>query len=49
MRLATSISSTTVPSDEIKNLLGVRDDCYLIDNLGTYYISFNVKSPLFDG
>ncbi len=39
----------TVPSDEIKNLLGVRDDCYLIDNLGTYYISFNVKSPLFDG
>lgn len=39
----------TVPSDEIQNLLGVRDDCYLIDNLGTYYISFNVKSPLFDG
>ena len=39
----------TVPSDEIQNLLGVRDDCYLIDNLGTYYVSFNVKSPLFDG
>ena len=21
----------------------------MVDNLGTYYVSFNVKSPLFDG
>jgi len=38
----------TVPTDEIKNL---RDnpEFHIIDNLGTYYVCFNVKSDLFAG
>lgn len=38
----------TVPTDEIQNL---RDnpEFYIIDNLGTYYVNFNVKSELFAG
>lgn len=38
----------TVPADETKNLL--KDpEFYIVDNLGTYYICFNVKSDLFKG
>jgi len=38
----------SVPTDEIQNLMG-NDDFYIIDNLGTYYINFNIKSDLFAG
>ena len=38
----------SVPTDEIQNL---KEDpeFHIIDNLGTYYVSFNVKSDLFAG
>ena len=38
----------SVPTDEIQNLKD-SEEFYVIDNLGTYYVCFNVKSPLFDG
>ena len=38
----------SVPSAEIPNLID-RPDFYLIDQLGTYYVNFNVKSKLFAG
>ncbi|MBQ3302977.1 MAG: peptide ABC transporter substrate-binding protein, partial [Clostridia bacterium] len=38
----------SVPTDEIQNLKD-SEEFYIIDNLGTYYVCFNVKSPLFDG
>lgn len=38
----------TVPTDEIQALLE-NPEFHIIDNLGTYYIGFNVKSPLFEG
>jgi peptide/nickel transport system substrate-binding protein/oligopeptide transport system substrate-binding protein len=38
----------TVPTDEIQNLKD-SEEFHIIDNLGTYYIGFNVKSHLFDG
>ena len=39
-----------VPSDEIKGLLESGDpEFHVIDQLATYYVMFNVKSPLFDG
>ena len=39
----------SVPTDQIASLNGVDPEFYVVDNLGTYYVSFNVKSPLFDG
>lgn len=39
----------TVPTDQIASLNGIDPEFYVVDNLGTYYASFNVKSPLFDG
>jgi peptide/nickel transport system substrate-binding protein/oligopeptide transport system substrate-binding protein len=39
----------TVPPDEIPNLLGKDPEFHVIPNLGTYYMCFNVKSPLFEG
>ena len=38
----------SVPTDEIQNL---KEDpeFHIIDNLGTYYMCFNIKSKLFDG
>lgn len=36
----------TVPTDEIQSLLD-NPEFYIVDNLGTYYVSFNVKSKLF--
>ncbi len=38
----------TVPNDEIQNLLD-NPEFYVVDQLGTYYVCFNVKSHLFDG
>ena len=38
----------TVPNDEIANVIE-NDDFFIIPNLGTYYVAFNVNSPLFEG
>ncbi len=40
--------SDTIPSDEISNRLD-GDDCYVVDEIGTYYVGFNVNSTLFEG
>ena len=39
----------TVPNDEIPSLNGVNPEFGFLDNLGTYYIGFNVNDPVFDG
>jgi len=36
----------SVPTDEIAAALK-QDDCHVIDNLGTYYLAFNVNADLF--
>ncbi len=38
----------SVPNDEIQSLLD-DPEFYIIDNIGTYYIGFNVQSSMFDG
>lgn len=38
----------TVPTDEIQGLLD-NPEFHIVDNLGIYYVCFNVNSPLFDG
>ncbi|MDO4582198.1 MAG: ABC transporter substrate-binding protein [Bacillota bacterium] len=38
----------TVPTDEIATLLS-DPEFYIVDELGTYYVIFNVNSPLFEG
>ena len=38
----------TVPTDEIQKLLS-NPEFYIVDELGTYYAAFNVKSKIFDG
>lgn len=38
----------TVPNDEIANVIN-NEDFFIVPNLGTYYVAFNVNSPLFDG
>lgn len=38
----------TVPTDEIQSLLS-NPEFKIVDNLGTYYVSFNVNSDLFSG
>lgn len=38
----------TVPTDEIAGLLD-NPEFHIVDNLGTYYVCFNVNSPLFEG
>ena len=40
----------TVPTDEIQTLLSTADpEFYTVSELGTYYVCFNVKSPLYEG
>lgn len=39
----------TVPNDEISSLNGKNPEFGILDNLGTYYIGFNVNDPVFDG
>ncbi len=38
----------TVPTNEIEAIKN-NDDFQVVDNLGTYYVAFNVNSPLFEG
>ena len=38
----------TVPNDEIANVIN-NEAFFIVPNLGTYYVAFNVNSPLFDG
>jgi peptide/nickel transport system substrate-binding protein/oligopeptide transport system substrate-binding protein len=38
----------TVPTNEIEAIKS-NDDFHVVDNLGTYYVAFNVNSDLFDG
>ncbi len=38
----------TVPTGEVSNLKDT-DEFHVIDNLGTYYVGFNVNSDLFEG
>ena len=38
----------TVPNDEIQAVIN-NEDFYIVDNLGTYYVGFNVNDPLFEG
>ena len=38
----------TVPTDEVASLLD-NEEFYIVDNLGTYYVAFNVNSELFAG
>ncbi len=38
----------TVPNDEIQSVMD-NDDFYIVENLGTYYVGFNVNSDIFDG
>ena len=39
----------SVPNDEISSLNGINPEFGILDNLGTYYIGFNVNDPIFDG
>ncbi len=39
----------TVPTDEISSLNGVNPEFGILDNLGTYYVGFNVNDPIFEG
>lgn len=38
----------SLPTDEVANLLD-NPEFYIVDELGTYYVAFNVNSTLFDG
>lgn len=38
----------SIPTDEIPSVID-SDEFYIIDQLGTYYMGFNVQSPMFDG
>ncbi|NLK02240.1 MAG: peptide ABC transporter substrate-binding protein [Clostridiaceae bacterium] len=40
----------SVPTDEVKNLLDSKDpEFHIVDQLGTYFVIFNVKSNMFAG
>ena len=38
----------SVPTDEVANLLS-NPEFHIVDELGTYYVCFNAKSPIFEG
>ena len=38
----------TIPTDEVAALLD-NPEFHIVDQLGTYYVGFNVNSPIFDG
>ncbi len=38
-----------IPSAEVKNLYGKNPEFHVVDELGTYYVIFNVKSEMFKG
>ena len=39
----------TIPNAEISTLKGVNPEFKIVDQLGTYYVGFNVNDPIFDG
>lgn len=39
----------SVPNDEVSSLNGKNPEFGILDNLGTYYIGFNVNDPIFNG
>ena len=39
----------TIPTEEVPNHIGVDPEFYVADNIGTYYVGFNVNSTLFEG
>ncbi|MCF2640920.1 peptide ABC transporter substrate-binding protein [Roseburia hominis] len=38
----------TVPTDEVQSVIN-NDDFYVVDQLGNYYLQFNVNADMFDG
>lgn len=39
----------TIPTEEVPNHINVDPEFYVATNIGTYYVGFNVNSPLFEG
>lgn len=39
----------TIPTEEVPNHINVDPEFYVADNIGTYYVGFNVNSTLFEG
>lgn len=39
----------TIPTEEVPNHIDVDPEFYVADNIGTYYVGFNVNSTLFEG
>lgn len=41
--------SDTIPTEEVPNHINVDPEFHVADNIGTYYVGFNVNSTLFEG